>query len=95
MELEVKKYFPQSNNLSVFEILNTPQVLNVSEKDISIISKRSIKLTKKCIENYLDSCTREGERLKVQILKCHHITQFKQKSKILHNVNFNENAVDI
>ena len=67
---EIKKYFPLAKDLSVYEVMNTPLVTNTKEQDFSKISQQTLGSIKKCIENFLDSCSREGERLQNQILAC-------------------------
>ena len=67
---EIKKHFPQAKELSVHEIMNSPQVINFEKKDCLKISDLTLRLTKKCIDNFISSCGREGERLESQILTC-------------------------
>ena len=67
---EIKKHFPLAKNLTVYEIMNSPLVINFEKKDFIKISDLTLNLTKKCINNFISSCSREGERLESQVLTC-------------------------
>ncbi len=67
---EIKKHFPLAKNLTVYEIMNSPLVINFEKKDFIKISDLTLNLTKKCIDNFISSCGREGERLESQVLIC-------------------------
>ena len=66
----IKKYFPASKDLSIYEIMNSLQIEKIEDQDVAIIANQTLNLTKKCVGNYLSSCRREGERLQLQILTC-------------------------
>ncbi len=76
---EIKKHFPLAKNLSVYEIMNSPLVINFEKKDYLKIYDSTLTLTKKCIDNFISSCSREGNRLESQILTC--ITEIEKLIK--------------
>ena len=67
---EIKKHFPQAKNLSVYEIMSSPLVVEHEKKDYPKIYDLTLSLTKKCINNFISSCSREGKKLESQILIC-------------------------
>ncbi len=70
IETNIKKYFPNAKELSVYEILNHPKTFEVQKDNTEEIYEQVLLLTKKCLDNYIDSCKREGSRLESHILLC-------------------------